>query len=122
MCLQNGKASGLEDICAELLKAITTKLIRILTYIIINQCLNGHPTPTQWKITYVFSIHKNGEKRLQVLQKHFSDMMMSHQYVRIRDMIEEEYGYFEEEEQSGFRVAPVITTFSVLNKLSKNEE
>lgn len=60
--LKNGKACGPEGIYAELIKCGTSKLYRIMTTII-NQCLNSEKVPDEWKIAYISSIHKKGNKK-----------------------------------------------------------
>ena len=61
MKMKNGKSCGPEGIYAELLKSGTSKLYRILTRII-NECLNGHETPRAWRMAYISSIFKKGDK------------------------------------------------------------
>lgn len=103
MNLKNGKASG-EGIYAEMLKNGTQKLFNNLTFII-NECLNGHPILESWKMTYISSIYKKGDKRncnnyrgISVTSK------MSRLYGRIlRDLIEDEYRDKEEKIELYYR-------------------
>ncbi|KAH0945861.1 hypothetical protein HN011_010528, partial [Eciton burchellii] len=55
-------ACGPRAICADLLKDGTEKLYRMLSNII-NQCLNEHPVPNQWKVAYICFIHRKGSER-----------------------------------------------------------
>lgn len=102
--LKNGKACGPEGIYAEMLKNGTPKLLENLTYVI-NECLNGNPVPDQWKVAYISSIHKKGNKRDCNNYRGISvTSTMSRLYGRIlRDLIEDDFKDHEEEEQSGFR-------------------
>lgn len=110
MGLKNGKASGPEGVYAEMLKNGTQKLFEMLTYII-NKCLNGHPVPEQWKVAYISSIYKKGDKKKCNNYRGISvTSTMSRLYGRIlRDLIENDIKENEEEEQSGFRAGRSCT-------------
>lgn len=110
MDLKNGKASGPEGICAEMLKNGTDKLHNNLTFII-NNCLNGHPVPEPWKEAYISSIHKKGDKTNCNNYRGISvTSTMSRLYGRIlRNLIEDDFRQNEEEEQSGFRAGRSCT-------------
>ena len=60
--LKNEKSCGPERVYAEMLKHVTDKLIKMLTWVI-NRCLNGEETLQQWKVAYISSIHKKGSKK-----------------------------------------------------------
>ncbi|KAL3287057.1 hypothetical protein HHI36_001545 [Cryptolaemus montrouzieri] len=62
--LKNDKASVPEGIPGELLKNGTEKLYRMLTKVM-NECLNGHPPPEQWKIAHISPVHKRVAKKIQ---------------------------------------------------------
>ena len=104
MSLKNGRACGPEGVYAELIKSGSKKLFRMLTNIV-NQCLNGHPVPEQWKKAYISSIYKKGSRKDPNNYRGISvTSTMSRLYGRIlRNLIEEEYSSYEEEEQNGFR-------------------
>jgi len=86
---------GLEGICAELLKS--GRKNQILSNII-NQYLNGHPVPNQWKLAYIFFICKRGSKK--DLNNYRGISVISRQCAgyNVRILIEKEYSNFEEEE------------------------
>lgn len=100
--LKNGKSCGPEGVYAELLKSGTGKLIKILTKLF-NDYLNGQEVPKEWKVAYISSIYKKGNRNDCGNYRGISvTSSMSRLYGRIlRDLIEKEY--VEEEEQSGFR-------------------
>ncbi|XP_030748216.1 uncharacterized protein LOC115876544 [Sitophilus oryzae] len=104
MSLKNGRACGPEGVYAELIKSGSKKLFRMLTNIV-NQCLNGQPVPEQWKKAYISSIYKKGSRKDPNNYRGISvTSTMSRLYGRIlRNLIEEEYSSYEEEEQNGFR-------------------
>ncbi|XP_030761326.1 uncharacterized protein LOC115886365 [Sitophilus oryzae] len=108
--LKSGKASGPEGIYSEMLKNGTQKLFRSLA-LIFNICLNGHPVPEDWKLAYISSIHKKGNKLDCSNYCGISvTSTMSRLYGRIlRDLIEEDYREKEEEEQNGFRAGRSCT-------------
>ncbi|XP_030757305.1 uncharacterized protein LOC115883134, partial [Sitophilus oryzae] len=102
--IYNGRACGPEGVYAELIKSGSEKLFRMLTNIV-NQCLNGHPVPEEWKKAYISSIYKKGSSKDPNNYRGISvTSTMSRLYGRIlRNLIEEEYSSYEEEEQNGFR-------------------
>ncbi|XP_044745289.1 uncharacterized protein LOC123307136 [Coccinella septempunctata] len=108
--LKNGRATGPEGIPAELIKNGTRKLFEALTWCV-NKFINGAPIPEQWKIAYISSIHKKGDKLNCGNYRGISvTSTMSRLYGRIlRDLIESEYSDQEEEEQSGFRADRTCT-------------
>lgn len=59
--LKNGKSCGPEGVYAELLKNGTDKLVGALTRMF-NECINGQRVPKEWKMAYISSIHKKGNK------------------------------------------------------------
>ncbi|KAL3267280.1 hypothetical protein HHI36_011411 [Cryptolaemus montrouzieri] len=59
MSMKTGKSSVPEGIYTEMLKNGSEKLFERLTYVI-NECLNGHPVPEQWKVAHITLIHKKG--------------------------------------------------------------
>lgn len=108
--LKNNRAPGPENIPGELLKCGTEKLFKALTWCI-NRFLNGAPIPKEWKIAYISSIHKKGNKQVCSNYRGISVTgTLSRLYGRIlRDLIEQEYQQQEEEEQSGFRTGRTCT-------------
>lgn len=111
--LKSGKASGPEDIYAEMLNNGTNKIYNNLTFII-NKCLNGHPVPEQLKIAYNSSIYKKGNKQECSNYRGISvTSTMNRLYGRVlRNLIEKELKKNEEEEeQSGFCVGRSCTVF-----------
>ncbi|XP_072398064.1 uncharacterized protein [Diabrotica undecimpunctata] len=59
--LKNGRAPGPENIPAELIKCGTDKLFLALTWCM-NKYINGVTPPSLWKVAYISSIHKKGNK------------------------------------------------------------
>ncbi|XP_072384738.1 uncharacterized protein [Diabrotica undecimpunctata] len=59
--LKNIRSPGPGDIPAELIKCGSQKLFETVTWCI-NQFINGSPVPDEWKIAYISSIHKKGDK------------------------------------------------------------
>ncbi|XP_030759068.1 uncharacterized protein LOC115884584 [Sitophilus oryzae] len=102
MSLKNGRACGpVGPVYAELIKSGSKKLFTMLTNIV-NLCLNGHPVPEQWKKAYISSIYKKGSRKDPNNYRKISvTSTMSRLYGRIlRNLIEEEYSSYEEEEQN----------------------
>ncbi|XP_030759306.1 uncharacterized protein LOC115884770 [Sitophilus oryzae] len=108
--LKNNRAPGPQNIPGELVKCGTEKLFKALTWCI-NRFLNGAPIPKEWKIAYISSIHKKGNKQVCSNYRGISvTSTLSRLYGRIlRDLIEQEYQQQEEEEQSGFRTGRTCT-------------
>jgi len=106
--LKNEKSCGPERVYAEMLKHVTDKLIKMLTWVI-NRCLNGEETLQQWKVAYISSIHKKGSKKDCSNYRGISvTSVTSRLYGEIlRDLIEEENK--DEEEPSGFRTGRSCT-------------
>ena len=102
--LKNNRAPGPENIPGELIKCGSEKLFKALTWCI-NKFLNGTPIPKEWKVAYISSIHKKGNKLDCSNYRGISvTSTLSRLYGRIlRDLLEQEYQEQEEEEQSGFR-------------------
>lgn len=101
---------GPGGINAELLKKGSQKLYKTLAYIFIKY-INGENIPEEWKIAYITSIHKKGNK-LQCNNYHAISITstFSRVYGRIvRNMIEEEYRNYEKEEQCSFRAGRSCT-------------
>ncbi|XP_030759056.1 uncharacterized protein LOC115884573 [Sitophilus oryzae] len=92
-----------------MLKNGTQKLFISLA-LISNIFLNGHPVPEDWKLAYISSIHKKGNKLDCSNYRGISvTSAMSRLYGRIiRDLIEEDYRE-KEEEQNGFRAGRSCT-------------
>lgn len=103
--LKNRKASGSIGIPAELLKHETEKLFQHLRDLFQN-CLNGGDIPEDWKVTYIFTIQKKGDKNEYDNYRGISvTSTFSRLYGRIlKEIIEKEYCDMEMEEQTGFRI------------------
>lgn len=108
--LRNGKSSGPEGIYSELIKYGTPKLVSIIPKMF-NQCLKGHPIPEMWKLAYISSVHKRGNRKDPKNYRGISvTNTLSRLYGRIlKELIEEEVSDSEEEEQSGFRAGRSCT-------------
>lgn len=101
--LKNAKSPDPGEINSELLKNGTDKLYKTLADLF-TKCVNGEDIREDWKTAYITSIYKKGNK-LNCNNYHGISVTstISRVYGRIiRDIIEEEYKNFEEEEQSGF--------------------
>lgn len=108
--LKNGWAAGPEEIPAELIKCGTSKLYARIAWCI-NQYINGAPISEDWKVAYISSIPKKGNKLDCSNYRGISvTSTLSRLYGRIlRDLIEHEYKEQEEEQQSGFRARRTCT-------------
>lgn len=121
--LKNRKANGPEGIYAEMLKNGTPKLFERITYIV-NECLNGQPVPTEWKVAYISSIYKKGNKQecnnyrsisITSTMIYYMDIL----YGRIlRDLIED-FRITKKKNKASVRVDHAPTMSSVSNKLEK---
>lgn len=102
--LKNRKAPGPGDIPAELVKYGTTKLYENLTSLFQN-CLNSGEVPSEWKLSFMSTIHKKGSKEVCDNYRGIAVMStISRIYGKIlKGKIEREYSDSEAEEQAGFR-------------------
>ncbi|XP_072379975.1 uncharacterized protein [Diabrotica undecimpunctata] len=108
--LKNGRAPGPENIPAELIRCGTDKLFLAVTWCM-NKYINGVTPPSLWKVAYIFSIHKKGNKLDSSNYRGISvTSTLSRVYGRIlRNLIEIEYREQEEEEQACFRAGRTCT-------------
>lgn len=101
--LKNHRAGGPGGIPAELIKNGTDKLLRLITQLF-QKCLNGEEIPEEWRVGYLISIYKKGDRQKCENYRGIAvTATFSRLYGRIlKDLIEEEIE-IESEEQSGFR-------------------
>ena len=102
--MKNNRASGPEGIPSELLKYGSSKLEYMLS-ILMTRYINGDPIPESWKTGWITPIHKKGRKDICANYRCISvTSSFSRLYGKIlKNLVEEEYGPFEIEEQGGFR-------------------
>ena len=102
--MKNKKAPGPEGLPAELLKNGTNKLNKYLKELF-TRYVNGEEIPLSWKEAWITPIHKKGRKDECSNYRCISvTSTMSRLYGKlIRNIIEQEYGPYEIEEQTGFR-------------------
>lgn len=127
--LKNGKAAGPGDIPGELLKCGTDKLFEHLKNLF-QKCVNEHSTPEEWRISYVSTIYKKGDRtKCENYRGIAVTSSVSRVYGKVlKNRIESEYGQIEAEEQAGFRAGRSTTdhiftlTQVIEKKTAKNQE
>lgn len=102
--MKGGKAPGPGEIPSELIKNGTPKLVRMMTKLI-NSCINKGDIPEDWKMAYITPIYKKGRKDIC---ENYRGIAVTNTFSKVygrmlRELIEEGYKEYEEEEQSGFR-------------------
>lgn len=103
--LKNGRAPGPGDIYGELIKHGGDKLYKHLTKLF-QTCVNKQDIPEEWKISYLTTIFKKGDKTVCDNYRGIAvTNTLSRIYGRIiKTRMEKEYQDMEAEEQAGFRV------------------
>ncbi len=102
--LKTGKAAGLGNIPAELLKNAPQKLYKMIAQLF-TMCINERIIPKEWKIAHIIPIFKHGDR---TNCNNYRAISVTSTFSRlfgriIRDLIETEYLDKEAEEQTGFR-------------------